>query len=73
MRIADSPTAEIDGAEETDGLAVTSVNLGEGFEQGLLVVQDGFNRRPDETQNFKLVPWAAVAGALKLTETPSPE
>ena len=73
VRIADSPTDEIDGAEETDGLAVTSVNLGEGFEQGLLVVQDGFNRLPDETQNFKLVPWTAVAEALKLAETSSPE
>lgn len=73
LRIADSPAAEIDGAEETDGLAVTSVNLGAGFEQGLLVVQDGFNRRPKEAQNFKLVPWSSVAAALQLTEPPPPE
>ena len=73
VRIGDSPVAEIDGAEETDGLAVTSVNLGTGFELGLLVVQDGFNRRPKETQNFKLVPWTAVAAALKLTESETPE
>ena len=66
VRIADSPVDEIDGAEETDGLAVSAVNLGPGFEQGVLVVQDGFNRRPDETQNFKLVPWSAIAAALNL-------
>ena len=66
VRIADSPVPEIDGAEETDGLAVSAVNLGPGFEQGVLVVQDGFNRRPEETQNFKLVPWSSVATALTL-------
>jgi len=64
------PASGIDGAEETDGLAATSANLGPGFEQGLLVVQDGFNRLPEERQNFKLVPWRAVAAALNL---PAPE
>lgn len=73
VRIGDNPVLEIDGAEETDGLAVSAVNLGQGFEQGVLVVQDGFNRRPDENQNFKLVPWSSVAAALNLTETPIPE
>lgn len=66
VRIADSPGSEIDGAEETDGLSVSSVNLGPGFEQGVLVVQDGFNRLPEENQNFKLVPWSSVAAALNL-------
>lgn len=66
VRIGDSPIAEIDGAEETDGLAVSAVNLGPGFEQGVLVVQDGFNRLPEENQNFKLVPWSSVAAALNL-------
>lgn len=66
VRIADSPGSEIDGAEETDGLAVSSVNLGPGFEQGVLVVQDGFNLRPEENQNFKLVAWSSVAAALNL-------
>lgn len=66
VRIADSPGSEIDGAEETDGLAVSPVNLGPGFEQGVLVVQDGFNRLPEENQNFKLVPWSSVAAALDL-------
>ena len=73
VRIADSPVDEIDGAEETDGLAVSAVDLGPGFEQGVLVVQDGFNRRPEETQNFKLVPWSSVAAALILNDTPESE
>ena len=51
VRVADDPTSGIDGAEETDGLAVSAVNLGPGFEQGVLVVQDGFNRLPEENQN----------------------
>ena len=68
VRVADDPTSGIDGAEETDGLAVSAVNLGPGFEQGVLVVQDGFNRLPEEKQNFKLVPWSSVAAALNLAE-----
>ena len=66
VRVADDPASGIDGAEETDGLAATSVNLGPGFEQGLLVVQDGFNRLPEERQNFKLIPWSAISAALNL-------
>ncbi len=73
VRVADDPASGIDGAEETDGLAVTSVNLGQGFEQGVLVVQDGFNRRPEETQNFKLVPFSAVVAALNLDANPASE
>ena len=57
----------IDGAEETDGLAVSAVNFGPGLEQGILVVQDGFNSSPDERQNFKVAPWSAVAQALDLS------
>jgi 3-phytase len=45
----------IDGASETDGLAVTSAPLGESLPNGLLVVQDGHNVLPKTTQNFKLV------------------
>ncbi|MFJ3370177.1 phytase [Pseudomonas sp. NPDC086251] len=56
----------IDGASETDGLEVTSVNLGGPWSQGLLVVQDGRKRMPEQTQNFKFVPWADVTQALKL-------
>lgn len=63
-------TEEIDGAQETDGIAVTSANLGEKFPEGLLVAQDGFNR--EETQNFKIVDWRAVKAALRLDEEMTP-
>ncbi|MHC8407877.1 phytase [Pseudomonas sp. TMB3-21] len=56
----------IDGASETDGLEVTSMNLGGPWSQGMLVVQDGRKRMPEQTQNFKFVPWAEVSKALQL-------
>ena len=45
---------------------MSAVNLGPGFEAGVLVVQDGYNRLPEARQNFKLVPWSSVARALNL-------
>lgn len=45
----------IDGVSETDGLEVTSANLGQAYPMGLLVVQDGRNVLPHAPQNFKLV------------------
>lgn len=56
----------IDGVSETDGLDVTSANLGPTFPNGLLIVQDGRNITPDDRQNFKLVPWERVAEAMGL-------
>jgi 3-phytase len=44
----------IDGAEETDGIDVTTANLGPSFPHGVFIVQDGFNDKGN--QNFKLVP-----------------
>jgi 3-phytase len=44
----------IDGCEETDGIDVTTANLGPAFPNGVFVVQDGFNDKGN--QNFKLVP-----------------
>jgi 3-phytase len=44
----------VDGCEETDGIDVTTANLGPAFPQGVFVVQDGFNDKGN--QNFKLVP-----------------
>lgn len=44
----------IDGAEETDGIDVTTANLGPAFPNGVFVVHDGFNDTGN--QNFKLVP-----------------
>jgi 3-phytase len=63
--VADAATG-IDGVSETDGLDVTSANLGGAFAGGLFVAQDGRNIAPPENQNFKLVPWSAIAGALGL-------
>lgn len=60
----------IDGASETDGLDVTSVDLSGNhsgpWQHGMLVVQDGRKRMPVGTQNFKYIPWAEIAAALKL-------
>lgn len=54
----------IDGISETDGLDVTSASLGAGLEGGAFVAQDGRNISPPEHQNFKLVPWSAIAEKL---------
>lgn len=56
----------IDGVSETDGLDVISLPLGEGFEHGAMVAQDGRNVLPSENQNFKYVSWSDIAAALKL-------
>ncbi|VVM97428.1 phytase [Pseudomonas fluorescens] len=66
FRVGLNAALGIDGASETDGLEVTSVNLGGPWSQGLLVVQDGRKRMPEQTQNFKFVPWAQVTQALNL-------
>jgi 3-phytase len=56
----------IDGISETDGLEVLSANLGGSYAGGIFVAQDGRNIAPQENQNFKLVPWSAIAEALGL-------
>lgn len=56
----------IDGVSETDGLEITSRNLGPGFEHGAMVAQDGRNVLPSENQNFKYIPWKSIADALNL-------
>ncbi|WP_035375414.1 phytase [Pseudoduganella violaceinigra] len=66
FRIGMNPGAGIDGASETDGLDVTSANLGGRFARGMLVVQDGYKRLPDGAQNFKYVAWQDIAAALSL-------
>ncbi len=57
---------EVDGAEETDGIEITSVPL-PGFPKGLLVVQDGYNydKKKKKSQNFKLVDWENVEAFFK--------
>lgn len=66
FRVGLNAESGIDGASETDGIEVTSVNLGGAWNHGMLVVQDGRKRMPEQTQNFKFVPWAEVTKALKL-------
>ncbi|WP_339532714.1 phytase [Pseudomonas mucidolens] len=66
FRVGLNASAGIDGASETDGLEVTAINLGGPWSQGMLVVQDGRKRMPEQAQNFKFVPWAEVTKALKL-------
>ena len=56
----------IDGISETDGLEVTSRNLGPGFEHGAMIAQDGRNVLPTQNQNYKYVTWESIARALKL-------
>ena len=66
FRIGTNAGSGIDGASETDGLEVSSANLGGPWERGLLVAQDGRKRMPEGNQNYKYVPWSAVADALGL-------
>ena len=66
FRITNGPAA--DGAEETDGLDVSSAPLGAAYPKGLLVVQDGFNRGDQGRQNFKLVDWRKVEALMQKSE-----
>jgi 3-phytase len=45
---------------------VLSTNLGGPYAGGIFVAQDGRNIAPQQNQNFKLVPWSAIAGELNL-------
>lgn len=65
FRIENNKEAGVDGVQETDGLALSAANLGGVFAQGLLVVQDGENKKPKAHQNFKLVSWAELLSALQ--------
>lgn len=51
----------MDGAEETDGIDVTTASLGAAFPQGVFIAQDGFNDKGN--QNFKLVPLQLILNA----------
>ncbi len=58
-------SSTIDGTSDTDGIDVTSVNLGPSFPQGLFVAQDNPDT-PETTSStnrtdFKLVGWDAIA------------
>lgn len=58
--IVDSAT--IDGCSDTDGIEATSSSLGSAYPFGVFIAQDGDNA--GATQNFKMVPWDAVAKAF---------
>jgi 3-phytase len=68
FRIGMNAGQGLDGASETDGLAVTSQDLGGDFSEGMLVVQDGRNVMPLEPQNFKYVAWGDIAELLEQGE-----
>lgn len=61
FKVTDGPA--IGGTEETDGIDVTSAALGTAFPHGLFVAQDGHNQPAN--QNFKLVPWEAIASQFE--------
>lgn len=63
FRVVANLSEGVDGASETDGLAVSNAPL-PGFPEGVLVVQDGRNRMPDEPQNFKIIDWRLVRQLL---------
>lgn len=50
----------IDQVTETDGIHVTTANLGPLFPKGVFIAQDGTDDKGK--QNFKLVPWQLIAG-----------
>jgi 3-phytase len=65
FRVGVNAERGIDAVSETDGLDVTTANLGGVYGEGLLVVQDGHKRWPSGRQNFKLVPWAEVKRVMR--------
>jgi 3-phytase len=52
---------QTDGTEDTDGIDVTTADLGATFSGGLFVAHDGQN--DGGNQNYKLVPWKGIIGA----------
>ena len=52
----------VDSVEETDGIEVTNVPLGDKFPKGMFVVQDGYNYDGKElkSQNFKYLSWQDI-------------
>jgi len=64
-------TLGIDAVEDTDGIDVINVPLGEMFPYGVFIAQDGKNASSGENQNFKLIPWENIASALGLKKDSS--
>lgn len=66
--IVDNTALGIDGVTKTDGIDITQSSVGPRFPDGLLVVQDDSNQSTIGRQNFKYIPWRAVAEALGIWE-----
>ncbi len=66
FEIVDGPNC--DGVQETDGIDVTHLALGDAFPTGVFICQDGFNFDGEvkKPQNFKLVHWKDIADQLGL-------
>lgn len=59
--------AGIDGVSGTDGIAISGVNMGDAFPNGIFVAQDDRNEDSEgklENQNFKFVKWEAIQDSL---------
>ncbi|WP_052444676.1 phytase [Flammeovirga sp. OC4] len=56
----------VDGVEETDGLEVCNMPIGDQYKKGILVVQDGFNYDGDSlrAQNFKIISWEKIQNII---------
>ncbi|MEO0895162.1 MAG: phytase [Bacteroidota bacterium] len=58
---------EIDGTNQTDGIEVVNLPMGEDFPLGMFIAQDGSNLTPEgkrTNQNFKLVGWDQIMDSL---------
>lgn len=55
---------EFGSTQETDGIELLAMPMGEAYPEGLFIAQDGQNA--PEAQNFKLVSWGAIKAALGL-------
>jgi len=62
FRITANAARGIDAVTNTDGVALINTGFGRDFPQGVFLAQDGSN--PGGNQNFKLVPWDSIAGAV---------
>ncbi|MEO1246654.1 MAG: phytase [Pseudomonadota bacterium] len=65
FRIGPNDESGVDGASETDGIALSSAALPD-YPRGILVAQDGHNVSPPENQNFKIVDWREIEKLLLL-------
>jgi 3-phytase len=75
FRVApDADAEDPDGSEECDGAMVMNVPLGGTFDEGMFVVQDGYDApevldgagEPRTATNFKFVQWDEIADELDL-------